>query len=66
MYSNVDIRATGNIYYRETKEPALLDRATRDINRHFSDGQNFQAQSLFIATWDKVGRFDRLSDQVLC
>lgn len=64
MYSNVDIRNRGSVYYRETKESSLLDRSTNDVQRYFNDGKNFRTQSLFITTWDNVGRFEKLSDLV--
>nr|XP_027194219.1 nidogen-2-like [Dermatophagoides pteronyssinus] len=62
LYSNVDIRNRGSVYYRETKESSLLDRSTNDVQRYFNDGKNFRTQSLFITTWDNVGRFEKLSD----
>lgn len=64
MYSDVDIRRSGVIYYRETKAQELLDRANQEIVRHFSRGFQFRAQSLFIATWDEVGRYDQKADKV--
>lgn len=39
---------------RETKESELLERASNDVFRYFSDGRSFRAQSLFIATWHQV------------
>lgn len=54
MYSEVDIRGHGSVYYRETKEQELLDRASKDVNSYFHESQSFFAQSLFIATWDRV------------
>lgn len=42
----------------------LLERASNDVYRYFSVGQGFRAQSLFIATWSEVGRFEQMSDLV--
>ncbi|XP_035215631.1 LOW QUALITY PROTEIN: nidogen-2-like, partial [Stegodyphus dumicola] len=59
LYSDVDTRAAGRIYYRETQSSELLERATRDIRDHFSSAGGFQPRSLFIATWDEVGHYER-------
>ncbi|XP_076314540.1 uncharacterized protein LOC143226890 [Tachypleus tridentatus] len=64
LYTDVDIRGTGRVYYRETKSQRLLTRANNDIQRHFSQGRDFQATSLFIATWDNVGHFDQKTSLV--
>ncbi|XP_023223735.1 nidogen-1-like [Centruroides sculpturatus] len=59
LYSDVDTRGTGRIYYRETRAADLLERASRDIHRHFSQSSNFQPISIFIATWDGVGHYEK-------
>lgn len=59
LYSDVDTRGTGRIYYRESRAADLLDRAARDIHRHFSQSSNFQPISVFIATWDGVGHYEK-------
>ncbi|CAG2164802.1 unnamed protein product [Oppiella nova] len=43
----------------ETTTPDLLERANRDIVRHFSRAKHFKAQTLFIVTWSDVGRYDQ-------
>lgn len=60
MYSDVDTskNGQGTIYYRETKEASLLDRASMDVFRHFSGGKNFRATGLFIVTWSDVPPID--------
>lgn len=60
MYSDVDTSkgGSGAIYYRETKEASLLDRASADVYRHFSGGQTFRATGLFIVTWSDVSPVD--------
>ncbi|XP_067009862.1 nidogen isoform X2 [Anabrus simplex] len=63
LYTNVDTRERGTVYYRETQDPQLLDRAAINIRDAFSAGQDFTPKSLFIATWDDVGYFDRGSDK---
>lgn len=63
FYTNVDTRATGTISYYETSEPALLRRATENVQEYFSDQETFQAKSLFIVTWFRVGYFNKGSDK---
>ncbi|KAL5008100.1 hypothetical protein ScPMuIL_013681 [Solemya velum] len=62
--SDIDTRATGRIYYGETQQTALLQRAAADIQTHFSNFTLFQPTSLFIATWDKVGVYERGTSQL--
>ena len=64
MYSDIDASKQGTIYYRETKEKELLDRASAEVYRYFSDGQGFRAHSLFIATWLEVGPNEQQSSLV--
>ncbi|GIZ00618.1 alpha-tectorin [Caerostris extrusa] len=59
LYSDVDTRGAGRIYYRETQSGDLLERAARDIRSHFSNAGSFQPRSLFIATWDEVSFYER-------
>ncbi|XP_048450359.1 sushi, nidogen and EGF-like domain-containing protein 1, partial [Rhincodon typus] len=53
FWGDVDTRNGGEIYYRQSSEPRLLQRASADINRHAPSLQ-FQAQWVFVATWDRV------------
>ncbi|XP_013386084.1 nidogen-1 isoform X2 [Lingula anatina] len=56
---------SGNIYYRkEVANQQLLNRASRSIQQHFKNVNNFRAKMLFIATWDRVGYYDRQHDLV--
>ncbi|XP_054712476.1 nidogen-like [Uloborus diversus] len=63
LYSDVDTRGSGRVYYRETQAPELLERATRDIRSHFSNAGSFQPRSLFIVTWEEVGHYNRGTDK---
>ena len=52
---------SGNtVWYRETADPSLLERAKIDI-AFFG---NFVPTYLFIATWDHVGYFSQHTDKV--
>ncbi|XP_066245508.1 nidogen [Euwallacea similis] len=64
FYSNVDITTAGTIAYYETQDPALLHRATENVHEYFLEYSEFQARSLFIATWNGVGYFNRKANKV--
>lgn len=53
-YSNVDTRRAGNVSYYQTEDPELLQRATENVHEAFLNFADFQATSLFIATWNGV------------
>ena len=62
-WADVDITGTGNIGYRETRNPDLLQRANNDIRRAFSTIR-FSSEYLFVATWDHVGYYNSRTDKV--
>ena len=64
-WADFDSRGTGAIYYRQTSNPSLLDRATSEIRDAFSLDEYFEITHLFIATWDAVGYYSRKTDKVL-
>ena len=45
------------VFFRETTEEALLQRAASDVQTHFSQFPMFEPLSLFIATWDNVAAY---------
>jgi len=53
--ADVDTRLSGNIFYRETADPSLLDMASRDIQKNFVNQFQFRATNALIATWQEVG-----------
>uniref|UniRef100_H0WH28 Sushi, nidogen and EGF like domains 1 n=1 Tax=Otolemur garnettii TaxID=30611 RepID=H0WH28_OTOGA len=57
FWADVDNRRAGNVYYRETTNPATLRRATEDVRRYFPELLDFSATWLFIATWYRVTFF---------
>ena len=63
-WADVDTRGTGTVWYRETDEPLLLDRAASDIQAAFISQGSFAPTFLIIATWDHVGYFSRQIDRV--
>lgn len=65
LYTNVDIRASGAVYYRESQEPKILERATETIKKAFSQAQDFEAKSVLIVTWEDVGYHNQGADKVM-
>lgn len=63
FYANTDLRGTGSIYYRETQNDALRARITSEIRQSFPYSQ-FAAESVFVATWYRVGYFNSGTDKV--
>ena len=54
FWGDVDTRKGGTVLYRESIDPVLLDRATKDVRRVFLNHRRFSASWIFIATWDRV------------
>ncbi|XP_065308786.1 nidogen-like [Dermacentor albipictus] len=63
LYSDVDTRSAGRVFYRETQEPSLLARFEQLVGTNFAAGASFRARSLFVATWDGVGHYERKADR---
>ena len=55
---------TGTVWYRETAEPLLLDRAASDIQAAFISQGSFIPTYLLIATWDSVSHFGEQTNLV--
>lgn len=64
LYTNVDVRASGAVYYRESQEPHILERATNTVKKAFSYAQDFEAKSALIVTWEDVGYHNQGADKV--
>ncbi|XP_049569232.1 alpha-tectorin isoform X8 [Orcinus orca] len=54
FWADVHNGIRGEIYYRETTDPVILKRATKDIRKYFKDMATFSATWVFIVTWDEV------------
>ena len=54
FWADADTRNGGNVFYRETTDPNLLQQATYDVTATFVDQRKFKATWLFIATWHEV------------
>lgn len=57
FWADVDTRNGGDVFYRETTDPNLLQQATNDVTATFVDQTTFKATWLLIATWYKVAFF---------
>lgn len=67
FWADVDTRPSdgGFVYYRESNETTLLDRARDHIRGIFSeDFSTFTPSWLFIATWYRVGYYSLGTDRV--
>ena len=63
LYSDVDCRASGNIWYRNTNDKGILERAKQQIENAFQV-QDFNPSEVFIATWDQVGYYEEKDRKV--
>ena len=67
-WADVDLTGTGQVYYRQTRDPVLLARATDEIRTAFPLPYPFShyltATNLFIVTWDAVGYYFNQTDKV--
>ena len=63
-WADVDTRGTGSVWYRESTDTQLLAKARDEIRAAFINQASFSPTSLFIATWDHVGYYNRRTDKV--
>ena len=64
LYSDVDCRGSGTIWYRTENDANLLQKAKNEVQESFGSAQNFNPSELFIATWDQVGYFEEKTNKV--
>ena len=64
-WADFDLRGTGQISYRQTKNISLLARATHEIQTAFALTQNWIVTNLLIVTWNAVGYYNNKTDKVL-
>jgi len=65
--SDVDTRGTGDIYFMETTDPSLLQRANDVIHSATYQAMglsNFSPLWMLVATWYKVGHYDSGTSKV--
>jgi nidogen (entactin) len=64
LYSDIDCRTSGHVWYRVSSDPALLNLASDWVVESAGFDPAFSPRELFIATWDRVGYFEEKSDKV--
>lgn len=66
FYTNVDTtgsnESTAIIFY-ESQDPQILQNGTDLVRNNFYDASNFEASSVFVATWENVGHFNAKNDE---
>ncbi|XP_003375523.1 putative Low-density lipoprotein receptor repeat class B [Trichinella spiralis] len=67
FYADVDISGPhgGHVFYRTSQDPELLKTSSDLIRNKFHwDASDYEAKSLLIVTWDRVGSYQRHNDRV--
>ncbi|KAM8834963.1 alpha-tectorin [Synchiropus picturatus] len=54
LWADVHNGIRGDVFYRESIEPDILERATHDVRKYFKNMPDFSATWTFIATWHQV------------
>ncbi|CAH1793172.1 unnamed protein product [Owenia fusiformis] len=63
--SDIDTTLSGDVYFREeTDDRSALRRASEEVGKHFPSFSEFTASSLFIATWEDVGRYNQNFEEI--
>ena len=65
-YDNADVERFGSIFYRQTFNAILLQRARDLLQELFPSSGNFTPTTLFIATWDRVVQLGGESQVCIC
>uniref|UniRef100_A0A672P1U9 Tectorin alpha n=1 Tax=Sinocyclocheilus grahami TaxID=75366 RepID=A0A672P1U9_SINGR len=54
LWADVHNGIRGDVYYRETTDPEILERVTQDVRKYLKNMVSFTATWVFIATWNQV------------
>ena len=57
FWADVDTNNGGVVYYRESQDPVLRLRASKEIRKYFTRQRRFLAKWVLIATWLNVASF---------
>ena len=63
FWANVDTTCAGKVYYRETNDSTLLQRALAEIRRGYA-ADSFSPARLLVVTWAQVGYYNCQLDKV--
>ena len=64
LWTDVDTRGHGQLYVQSGTDLTLSERVTKDIRRAFRTSSSFSVSWALVATWHKVGYFDKHDDKV--
>ncbi|XP_029938701.1 sushi, nidogen and EGF-like domain-containing protein 1 isoform X2 [Salarias fasciatus] len=57
FWADVDNRRAGTVFYRESRDPSILRRASGEVRTYFTEFPNFNATWVLISTWHQVTFF---------
>ena len=61
FWANVDQSVSGTTYYRSISSSSQVDK---EIRKYFSYANNFTTRWALIATWERVGYYNKHADKV--
>ncbi|XP_011138379.1 nidogen-2 isoform X2 [Harpegnathos saltator] len=64
LYTHVDTRASGTVYWRETDSAEILARTGGLVRSAFKDAAEFVPTHVFLATWLDVGYYNQRKDKM--
>ena len=64
FWADVDTREIGEVFYRQTNESSCITDVVNILREVFEDAVGFTPFTLFIATWNNVGCYNRNRDRV--
>lgn len=66
LYTHVDTRGSGTVYYSETDSSEILARAGGLVRSAFKDAIGFVPTHVFLITWENVGYYNERNDKASC
>lgn len=66
LYTHVDTRGSGKVYWSETNSSDVLSRAGGLVRTAFKNANNFVPTHVFLATWMDVGYYNERNDKASC
>ena len=64
FWADVDTRESGEVFYRQTNESSCITNVATMLRAVFEDAVGFTPFTVFIATWNNVGYYNRNRNQV--
>ena len=56
-WADADLTRSGEVFYRQTTDPSLLQRATDEVRAAYTIQNNVTMKNLLIVTWYRIGYF---------